>query len=206
MAVTIDEANRKVATLEENIKKQNQYITKLEQQNKDLQGAIQEASQQMDHVDIRGYVLESRARDFRREAESNIKRLYGEKVFENILSDWEAWLSEYLDVEKASVPFFEQSFQMAYGKALGNPEHPVHKPAQDSATTPNPAAERAQHLDRETSRVIDSSVLPSTLSDSDGGTLIPEESVGMGEVANTEQALKAFRLKMANLGKNPFEE
>jgi TolA-binding protein len=206
MVLTIQEATRKIEQLEDNQKKQNQYITKLEQQNKDLQGAIQEASQQMDHVDIRGYVLESRAKDFRREAEQNIKRLYGEKVFQAILPDWEEWLGEFLIAEQASIPFFEQSFQMAYGKALGNPEHPVHKPADDTVATTDVAASREEHLDRENSRVIDASLLPETLSDSDGGTLIPEESVGIGEVANTEEALKNFRLKMANLGKNPFEE
>lgn len=206
MALTIEEANRKIAQLEENQKKQNQYITRLEQQNKDLQVAIEEASEHMDHVDIRGYVLESRARDFRREAEQNIKRLYGERVFDAILPDWEEWLNEFLDVEKASIPFFEQSFQMAYGKALGNPEHPVHKPADEAVATTDPAKSREQQLNRETSRVIDESVLPDTLSGSEGGTLLPDESVDMGQVANTEEALKAFRLKMANLGRNPFEE
>jgi TolA-binding protein len=206
MVLTIEEATRKIAQLEENQKKQNSYITKLEQQNKDLQGAIQEASHQMDHVDIRGYVLESRARDFRKEAEQNIKRLYGEKVFEAIAPDWQAWLDEFLDVEKASIPFFEQSFQMAYGKALGDPAHPVHKPAGSETTTTNFAEQRDQHLTKQNQKVIDTSVLPDTIVGSEGGTLIPDESEMRSEVANTEEALKAFRLKMANLGRNPFEE
>jgi parvulin-like peptidyl-prolyl isomerase len=206
MAITIEEANRKIATLEENVKKQNQYITKLEQQNKELDGAIQEASHQMDHVDIRGYVLESRAKDFRKEADINIKRLYGEKVYEAMLPDWEEWLSEYLDVEKASTPFFEQSFQMAYGKALGNPEHAVHRKEGEESV------DREADLDREneevvkSARFIEESRLPNTLAGSEGGTLLPEESIPISEVRNTEEALKQFRHKMANLGKNPFEE
>jgi DNA repair exonuclease SbcCD ATPase subunit len=206
MATTIEEANRKIAQLEENQKKQNSYITKLEQQNKDLQGAITEASHQMDHVDIRGYVLESRARDFRKEAEANIKRLYGEKVFEAVVPDWEEWLTEYMNVEKASVPFYEQSFQMAYGKALGDPQHRVHGNEEKQIETTE------QHLDQENERVlrdvrtIEESKLPSTLSGSEGGTLLPEDSIPISDVQNTEEALKAFRRKMANLGKNPFEE
>lgn len=206
MVLTIEEATRKIAQLEENQKKQNSYITKLEQQNKDLQTAITEASHQMDHVDIRGYVLESRARDFRKEAEANIKRLYGEKVFDAIALDWQAWLDEFLDVEKASIPFFEQSFQMAYGKALGNPEHPVHSPAESETTTTDFAEAREEHLEEQNQKVIDASVLPDTLAGSEGGGLVPDESEYTSEVANTEEALKAFRLKMANLGRNPFEE
>jgi parvulin-like peptidyl-prolyl isomerase len=206
MAITIEEANRKIATLEENVKKQNQYITKLEQQNKELDGAIQEASHQMDHVDIRGYVLQSRAKDFRKEAEINIKRLYGEKVYEAMVPDWEAWLSEYLDVEKASTPFFEQSFQMAYGKALGIPEHAVHRKEGEESVNREADLDRQNEKVVKSARYIEESRLPSTLAGSEGGTLLPEESIPMSEVRNTEEALKQFRHKMANLGKNPFEE
>lgn len=205
MATTIEEAARKIEQLEDNQKKQNQYITKLESEKKEYEKVIQEASQQMDDVDIRGYVLESRAKDFRKEAEHNIKRLYGEAVYDAVVEDWQTWLDQFLDVEKANVPFFEQSFQMAYGKALGNPEHLVHgKKA--------PEQEREDTLDEENQRVIrdariiQENVFPSTLSGSEGGTLLPEESTPLTDVPNTEEALKSFRRKMANLGKNPFEE
>ena len=206
MAITIEEANRKIAQLEENQKKQNSYITKLEQQNNELQTAINEASHQMDHVDIRGYVLESRARDFRKEAEQNIKRLYGEKVFNALLPDWEAWLEQYLVIEKASVPFFESSFQMAYGKALGDPQHAVHQKEGEAVVDREETLQAENNKVLKDARIIEASKFPSTLSGAEGGTLLPEESIPVSDVANTEEALKAFRRKMANLGKNPFEE
>jgi hypothetical protein len=125
-------------TLEKNQKEQNSYITKIESELKAYKEkekptpqnpAPQPSATNLDsHSKV---VLEYAGKRFMQdvvdEASQGIILQVGQEVYEALKKDFKEFLDKNLTIDKADVKYILQSFNLVYGRAMTNKEHPIHQ-------------------------------------------------------------------------------
>ena len=222
--MTEEEMNQKIAEAEERATKaeaeikelqtqrsnQNSYITKLEGKVQGLESQINTVKTAANSApalpeEITQYFQKKRREDYMQQAEQELISQVGEEKYLCIKDDLYNFLKLYMDNKNVSVRYIIDSFHLLLGRALANPDHPIHKliDKQEEAK-PEVKEEEAKQEDQEMFRQQLAGMVNRTMTNDDaniGGA--PE--VRPQTAQNTQEALKSFKTRMFNLDSRRFE-
>lgn len=203
-------ARQEIEDLKNQRSNQNSYITKLE-------GKVKGLENQMDTVknaantapalapEITEYFQKKRREDYTEQAVTEIISQVGEDKYNCLAQELKDFLKLYMNEKNVSVRYIIDSFHLLLGRALANPEHAIQKvikPVEEPKpiTEDKPVTESDQALFRNQL----SNMVNRTMTNDDmnaGGA--PE--VKAPTVANTQDAMKAFKNRLFNLDSSKFE-
>ena len=106
------------------VKDQNGYISKLENQLKELTKAGPAATG-TDDVTMR-YLEKNMRRDVIAEAKAKILETIPKEIFDAVEKDWLAFLETGMDKAHTTEEFAVDAFNLVYGRCFANKDHPVH--------------------------------------------------------------------------------
>ena len=203
-------AKQEVEDLKNQRSNQNSYITKLE-------GKVKGLENQMDTVknaantapalapEITEYFQKKRREDYTEQAVTEIIAQVGEDKYKCLENDLKDFLKLYMNEKNVSVRYIIDSFHLLLGRALANPEHaiqkvikPVEEPkpiTEDKTVTESDQALFRNQLNNMVNRTM-------TNDDMNAGGA-PE--IKAPTVANTQDAMKAFKNRLFNLDSSKFE-
>lgn len=224
--MTEEEMNQKIAEAEERATKaeaeikelkdqrsnQNSYITKLE-------GKVQGLENQMNTVkasvnsapalapEITEYFQKKRREDYTDQAVKEIISQVGEDKYNCLKDELNNFLKLYMNEKNVSVRYIIDSFHLLLGRALANPEHPIHAVIGDNKKVeeqPNKVEEAIPQRDQDEFKDQLARMVNRTMTNDDinaGGA--PE--VKAPQVQNTQEAMKSFKNRLFNLDSRKFE-
>lgn len=179
---------------------QNSYITKLEgqintlkQEIANLQTTANKDPRSDAGIDptLINYLKKQMRKDIETEGYARAKSLVTEEVWKTLEKELVTFVKDS-DDDKVTPEYIVDAFRLLYGRAMTNPEHPIHKVAKPTQA-PAPAA-------------ITPPTLPPSMTPNDSGAAggtPPSMSQGV-QVKNTQEAMKAFKEKILNAGRNNF--
>ena len=224
--MTEEEMNQKIAEAEARASKaeaeiedlktqrsnQNSYITKLEGKVKGLENSLDTVKTAANNTpaiapEITEYFQKKRREDYTEQAVTEIISQVGEDKYNCLKDELNNFLKLYMTEKNVSVRYIIDSFHLLLGRALANPEHPIHNVIGDNkkvedkpAVEEKPATESDQDLFRQNLN----NMINRTMTNDDmnaGGA--PE--VKAPTVQNTAEAMKAFKNRLLNLDSSKFE-
>ena len=205
----VAKALQEVENLKTQRSDQNSYITKLE-------GKVKGLENQMDTVknaantapalapEITEYFQKKRREDYTSQAVTEIISQVGEDKYKCLEGELKDFLKLYMNEKNVSVRYIIDSFHLLLGRALANPEHAIQKvikPVEEpKKVTDNTVTETDQDMFRnQLTRMVNRTM---TNDDMNAGGA-PE--VKAPTVANTQDAMKAFKNRLFNLDSSKFE-
>lgn len=203
-------AKQEVEDLKTQRSNQNSYITKLE-------GKVKGLENQMDTVknaantapalapEITEYFQKKRREDYTEQAVTEIISQVGEDKYNCLAQELKDFLKLYMNEKNVSVRYIIDSFHLLLGRALANPEHAIQKvikPVEEPKpiTEDKPVTESDQALFR---NQLNNMVNRTMTNDDMNAGGAPE--VKAPTVANTQDAMKAFKNRLFNLDSSKFE-
>lgn len=223
--MTEEDMNKKIAEAEERASKaeaevkelqtqrsnQNSYITKLE-------GKVQGLESQMNTVknaannapalpaEITQYFQKKRREDYMQQAEQEIISQVGEERYNCLKADLNNFLKLYMDEKNVSVRYIIDSFHLLLGRALANPDHPIHELMHDKVEedTKQEVEEEPKQEDQEAFRTQLTNMVNRTMTNDDANIGSAPE-VRPQTAQNTQEALKSFKTRLFNLDSKRFE-
>ena len=224
--MTEEEMNQKIAEAEARASKaeaeiedlktqrsnQNSYITKLEGKVKGLENSLDTVKTAANNTpaiapEITEYFQKKRREDYTEQAVTEIISQVGEDKYNCLKDELNNFLKLYMTEKNVSVRYIIDSFHLLLGRALANPDHPIHnvigdnKKVEDKPVVEDkPATESDQDLFRQNLN----NMINRTMTNDDmnaGGA--PE--VKAPTVQNTSEAMKAFKNRLLNLDSSKFE-
>ena len=203
-------AKQEVEDLKTQRSNQNSYITKLE-------GKVKGLENQMDTVknvantapalapEITEYFQKKRREDYTEQAVTEIISQVGEDKYKCLEGELKDFLKLYMNEKNVSVRYIIDSFHLLLGRALANPEHAIQKVIKPVEETKPIAEDKpATESDQEMFRNQLTKMVSRTMTNDDmnaGGA--PE--IKAPTVANTQDAMKAFKNRLFNLDSSKFE-
>lgn len=203
-------AKQEVEDLKTQRSNQNSYITKLE-------GKVKGLENQMDTVknaantapalapEITEYFQKKRREDYTEQAVTEIISQVGEEKYNCLAQELKDFLKLYMNEKNVSVRYIIDSFHLLLGRALANPDHAIQavlKPVEPTKpTTDNkPVSESDQEMFK---NQLNQMVTRTMTNDDMNAGGAPE--VKAPTVANTQDAMKAFKNRLFNLDSSKFE-
>lgn len=204
-------AKQEIEDLKTQRSNQNSYITKLE-------GKVKGLENQMDTVknaantapalapEITEYFQKKRREDYTEQAVTEIISQVGEDKYNCLAQELKDFLKLYMNEKNVSVRYIIDSFHLLLGRALANPEHAIQKvikPVVEPSkpiTEDKPVTESDQALFR---NQLNNMVNRTMTNDDMNAGGAPE--VKAPTVANTQDAMKAFKNRLFNLDSSKFE-
>ena len=203
-------ARQEIEDLKNQRSNQNSYITKLE-------GKVKGLENQMDTVknaantapalapEITEYFQKKRREDYTEQAVTEIISQVGEDKYNCLAQELKDFLKLYMNEKNVSVRYIIDSFHLLLGRALANPEHAIQKvikPVEEPKpiTEDKPVTESDQALFR---NQLNNMVNRTMTNDDMNAGGAPE--VKAPTVANTQDAMKAFKNRLFNLDSSKFE-
>lgn len=185
---------------------QNSYITKLENQLKELKangGSVTSTSG--DDV-TRDYIRRKMREEVIAKALQVIVAAYGQDVVNAVKPDFDAFLEKNMKLENTTEAYVIDAFNLVYGRCFANKDHPVHQvgkttvpsgtPSPTNAGTNGPQVAAVQN-------VIAGQPPVMTGSDINAGQGVPGTQ---GEkVKNTKDAFSRFKERIQNSGGNRYQ-
>lgn len=147
--MTLEEALARIKELEveqgklqQQIKNQNSYITKLEAQAKATPNPAGGTSNGLDPV-TQKYLEKNMMKDTIAEAKANILTQVDPSIYAAIEPDLLEWLKVNMQIQNCTVAFVEDAFNLISGRCYRDKNHKVHevlgKDKNPQTVTPNPA-------------------------------------------------------------------
>jgi hypothetical protein len=209
----VDEALGKVtdpevkAFLENIIRNQNSYTTKLETQLKDLSSKNNTPNGTgVDSITAK-YLEKNMRRDVIAEAETAIKKDISVEVFNAVQGDWLEFLDKAMSKEKTTVDFAVDAFSLIYGRCMRKKDHPVNqigKAATPSGTPDNKVATGTnEQAIQGVQNILKQQPPVMTGSDANASTGMP--TPGEVQVKNTRDAFASLKSRFAQNGGNKFQ-
>lgn len=211
LTTSINEANQKNEQLETNQKNQNAYITKLEAKSKEQPVVPASLSDKA----LTAYIQKHMRSDTYNEAKELILKNTSSDIFDCLEPELIKFLDANMTIDKTSTKFILDAFSLKYGQALTNPGHAIHKLGQSPENTPSPQQDAQQPVQQSQqvqppqqvpvesiAQQLRQSLVPGmTPSDNNAAQTPPQPRT---PIANTEDAMKAFKEKARMLGANKF--
>ena len=205
----VAKALQEVENLKNQRSDQNSYITKLE-------GKVKGLENQMDTVknaantapalapEITEYFQKKRREDYTSQAVTEIISQVGEDKYKCLEGELKDFLKLYMNEKNVSVRYIIDSFHLLLGRALANPEHAIQKVIKPVEEPKRVADNTVTETDQDMFRNQLTRMVNRTMTNDDmnaGGA--PE--VKAPTVANTQDAMKAFKNRLFNLDSSKFE-
>lgn len=205
----VAKALQEVENLKNQRSDQNSYITKLE-------GKVKGLENQMDTVknaantapalapEITEYFQKKRREDYTSQAVTEIISQVGEDKYKCLEGELKDFLKLYMNEKNVSVRYIIDSFHLLLGRALANPEHAIQKVIKPVEEPKKVADNTVTETDQDMFRNQLTRMVNRTMTNDDmnaGGA--PE--VKAPTVANTQDAMKAFKNRLFNLDSSKFE-
>lgn len=219
---TLDEVLGRVTNPEDReflkkmIADQNSYITKLENVNK---GAAQQGAQPapsqatstgVDKI-TQNYILQKMKADVIIDATGKIKQAISEPMFEAVKDDWIKFLDANMSVEKTTVEFAVDAFNLILGRCLSIKDHAVNQlgKAQPPAGTPNAGVQSPTNAGTNAAGVQGVNDIlrnqPPTMGAGDVGAQSGMPNVPPTQIKNTKDAFSSLKNKLSGNGGNKFQ-
>lgn len=206
------EAQKEIEDLKNQRSNQNSYITKLEGKVKGLENSLDTVKNAANNTpalapEITEYFQKKRREDYTEQAVTEIISQVGEDKYNCLKDDLANFLKLYMNEKNVSVRYIIDSFHLLLGRALANPDHPIHKLIEGEKKVEEPKAEEpkpASESDQELFRQNLNNMVNRTMTNDDmnaGGA--PE--VKAPTVQNTQEAMKSFKNRLLNLDSSKFE-
>ena len=220
-----EELNKKLAEAEERATKaeaevkelqtqrsnQNSYITKLEGKVQGLETQVNTVKASVNNApalapEITEYFQKKRREDYTEQAVNEIVSQVGQETYDCLKEDLANFLKLYMTEKNVSVRYIIDSFHLLLGRALANPDHPVHKVI-GGKKEEEPKAQEEPKVTNEDSEAFKqklASMTNMTMTNDDanaGGA--PE--VKAPTVQNTKEAMNSFKQRLFNLDSKKFE-
>lgn len=224
--MTEEEMNQKIAEAEARASKaeaeiedlktqrsnQNSYITKLEGKVKGLENSLDTVKTAANSTpaiapEITEYFQKKRREDYTEQAVTEIISQVGEDKYNCLKDELNNFLKLYMTEKNVSVRYIIDSFHLLLGRALANPEHPIHNIIGDNKKVEDkPVVEDkpATESDQDLFRANLNNMINRTMTNDDmnaGGA----PDVKAPTVQNTSEAMKAFKNRLLNLDSSKFE-
>lgn len=204
-------AKQEVEELKTQRSNQNSYITKLEGKVKGLENqmdTVKVAANQAPALapEITEYFQKKRREDYTDQAVTEIISQVGEDKYNCLAQELKDFLKLYMNEKNVSVRYIIDSFHLLLGRALANPDHAIQKVIKPVVEEPKPITEDkpVTESDQALFRNQLNNMVNRTMTNDDmnaGGA--PE--VKAPTVANTQDAMKAFKNRLFNLDSSKFE-
>lgn len=226
--MTEEEMNQKIAEAEERASKaeaevadlktqrsnQNSYITKLEGKVKGLENQVETVKTAANSVptiapEITEYFQKKRREDYFEQASVELISQVGQEKWDCMKDELRDFIKLYMTEKNVSVRYIIDSFHLLLGRALANPEHPIHKIIGDEQPKPVEPAQGEQppvvtESDQDKFRANLNNMVNRTMTNDDMNQGGPPE-VKAPTVANTQEAMKSFKNRLLNLDSSKFE-
>jgi hypothetical protein len=208
-------AEAEVADLKTQRSNQNSYITKLEGKVKGLENSLDTVKTAANNTpalapEITEYFQKKRREDYYEQASVELISQVGQEKFDCMKDELQDFIKLYMTEKNVSVRYIIDSFHLLLGRALANPEHPIHKILGDEEKKPveesKPEGEQTPitESDQDRFRASLNNMVNRTMTNEDmnaGGA--PE--VKAPTVQNTQEAMKSFKNRLLNLDSSKFE-
>jgi hypothetical protein len=226
--MTEEEMNQKIAEAEERATKaeaevadlktqrsnQNSYITKLEGKVKGLETQVETVKTAANNApaiapEITEYFQKKRREDYFEQASVELISQVGQEKWDCMKNELQDFLKLYMTEKNVSVRYIIDSFHLLLGRALANPEHPIHKIIGDEQPKPVEPAQGEQppvvtESDQDKFRASLNNMVNRTMTNDDMNQGGPPE-VKAPTVSNTQEAMKSFKNRLLNLDSSKFE-
>ena len=210
----IAEAESRAAKAEEEVKKletqranQNSYITKLEGKVHGLEDSMESVKKSVQSApalapEITEYFQKKRREDYTEQAVNEIISQVGQEKYDCLKDELNNFLKLYMNEKNVSVRYIIDSFNLLLGRAVANPEHPIHKLLEPSKeeTKQVPISE------------VDKALFTQSINSMQNRTMTNEDAnvggapeVKAPTVNNTKEAMNAFKNRLFNLDSSKFE-
>lgn len=196
-----------IKQLNDNISKQNSYITKLEARNNSSEPAQKPASSTADNrfdPAVQAYLEKNMKRDAIEEAKVQIKQEVTEEMYKAVEPDFISFLNNNLKKENCTTAYIIDAFSLVMGRALRNKEHPINKIGKGTQT---PTATPTQTTNSQDVQAVQNTILnnttPPVMSNKDSGAASGMPN-GNAQLNSTKDAFKSLKNRFANLGGNKF--
>lgn len=204
-------AKQEIEELKTQRSNQNSYITKLEGKVKGLENqmdTVKVAANQAPALapEITEYFQKKRREDYTDQAVTEIISQVGEDKYNCLAQELKDFLKLYMNEKNVSVRYIIDSFHLLLGRALANPDHAIQAVIKPVVEEPKPITEDkpVTESDQVLFRNQLNNMVNRTMTNDDmnaGGA--PE--VKAPTVANTQDAMKAFKNRLFNLDSSKFE-
>lgn len=207
MQEALNEERAKNARLEQNIKNQNSYITKLENQRGGAatpQTGNTPATAQLDPT-LQKYLEDQMRNDITSKGITQIKSEVPAEEYAAIESDFLAFLNRNMDKNNTSVDYVLDAFSLIYGRAKRNKNHAINqlgaKGTTPSTTAPIKDAGTNQEAIDAVNKTISNKPPMMTGNDANAASGAPDTGNG---IKNTKDAFGSLREKFGQIGANRF--
>lgn len=203
----LNEERAKNARLEQNIKNQNSYITKLENQRGGAaapQAGTTPATAQLDPT-LQKYLEEQMRNDITAKGITRIKSEIPEAEYNAVESDFLAFLSNNMTKANTSIDYVLDAFSLVYGRAKRDKNHAINqlgaKGTAPSATAPvSNAGTNQEGIDAVNQTIANK---PPIMTGNDANAASGAPNTGNG-IKNTKDAFGSLREKFGQIGANKF--
>ena len=197
-----------IKQLNDNISKQNSYITKLEARNNSSETAQKSTGSTVDtrfDPAVQAYLEKNMKRDAIEEAKGIIKSEITEEMFKAVEPDFNAFLEKNLKKENCTSAYIVDAFSLVMGRALRNKEHAINKIGKGTATppaTPTPTTNSSQV--QAVQNTILNNTTPPVMTNKDVGAASGMPAGNGVQHQTTRDAFKSLKDRFANMGGNKF--
>lgn len=200
-------AEEQVRSLETQRANQNSYITKLEGKVHGLEDSMESVKKSVNTApalapEITEYFQKKRREDYTEQAVAEIVSQIGQEKYDCLKDELQNFLKLYMNEKNVSVRYIIDSFNLLLGRAVANPEHPIHKLLEPKKEEPKPA----------TISDIDRTLFAQNINGMQNRTMTNEDVNAGGapevkpqNIANTKEAMSAFKNRLFNLDSTKFE-
>lgn len=201
-------AEEQVRSLETQRANQNSYITKLEGKVHGLEDSMESVKKSVNSApalapEITEYFQKKRREDYTEQAVNEIISQVGQEKYDCLKDELNNFLKLYMNEKNVSVRYIIDSFNLLLGRAVANPEHPIHE-----LLEPKKEEEPKQASISE----IDRTLFAQNINGMQNRTMTNEDANAGGapevkpqNVANTKEAMSAFKNRLFNLDSSKFE-
>ena len=198
-----------IKQLNENISKQNSYITKLEARNNNSSEPAQKPTSST--VDTRfdpavqAYLEKNMKRDAIEEAKGQILQEITPEVYKAIEPDFLEFLNKNLKKDNCTTAYIVDAFSLVMGRALRNKEHPINKLGKGTDTPPATPTQTTNSSQVQTvQNTILNNTTPPVMSNKDSGAASGMPGGNGAQLRNTKDAFKSLKDRFANIGGTKF--
>ena len=198
-----------IKQLNDNISKQNSYITKLEAKtNSNIESVQKSATPTADtrfDPTVQAYLEKNMKRDAIEEAKATIKSEITEEMYKAVEPDFMSFLEKNLKKENCTSAYIVDAFSLVMGRALRNKEHPINKIGKGTATppaTPTPTTNSSNV--QSVQNTILNNTTPPVMTNKDVGAASGMPAGNGNQHQTTRDAFKSLKDRFANMGGNRF--
>jgi hypothetical protein len=197
MQAEIERLTQENQKLTENQKNQNSYITKLEAAAKQEPTKVQVPV--MDKQ-LTEYLQRNMRRDAMEEGMKVISQSVPKEIVDCLKPELDEFVQANMTIDKTKPSYIVDAFQLLYGKAMTNSAHKIHTIGQAGKETPPAAPPPAPQevLADKLRQTIPPGMTPD---DKNAGQTPP---ASQAKIANTRDAMSAFKQKIQTAGQNRF--